>query len=175
MLFPNITSIKRQMQRQERTGHFHVNSKEEWNVFYDGVNHRVQSKRHCTRLAAMTQVFHLSREKISQGSIGPYNKPNNCKPETDFQQKFSFHICSNYVLISEITSLKRQVQRQERTGQFHVNSKEEWNKLYDGVNIRVQSNRQITQDLRQWHKSSIEAEKNISQGSIGPYNTPKQQ
>ena len=128
-----------------------------------------------TRLAARTQVFHRSREKIWQGSIGPYNTPNNCKPETDFQQKFTFHICSNHVLISDITSLKRQVQRQERTGQFHVNSKEEWNKLYDGVNIRVQSNRQITQDLRQWHKSSIEAEKNIAQESIGPYNTPKQQ
>ena len=132
VLFPNITSKKRQMQRQERTGHFHVNSKEEWNMFYDGVNHRVQSKRHCTRLVAMTQVFHRSREKISQGSIGPYNKLKNCKPETDFQEKFSFHICSNHELISDITSLKRQVQRQERTGQFHVNSKEEWNKLYDG-------------------------------------------
>ena len=85
-----------------------------------------------TRLAAMTQVFHRSSEKIWQGSIGPYNTPNNCKPETDFQQKFSFHICSNHVLISDITSLKRQVQRQERTEQFHVKSKEEWNKLYDG-------------------------------------------
>ena len=122
----------------------------------------------------MTQVFHRRRKKISQGTIGPYNTPNNCKPKTDFQQKFTFHICSNHVLISDITSLKRQMQRQERTGHFHVNSKEEWNKLYDGVNIRVQINRQITQDLRQWHKSSIEAEKNISQGSIGPYNTPKQ-
>ena len=97
-------------------------------------------KRH----TAMTQVFHRSREKISQGSIGPYNTPNNCKPETDFQQKFTFHICSNHVLISDITSLKRQVQRQERTGQFHVNSKEEWNKLYDGVNNRVQSKRHYT-------------------------------
>ena len=75
VLFPHITSKKRQMQRQERTSHFHVNSKEEWNMFYDGVKHRVQSKRHYTRLAAMTQVFHRSREKISQGSIGPYNTP----------------------------------------------------------------------------------------------------
>ena len=122
----------------------------------------------------MTQVFQRRRKKSSQGSIGPYNTPNNCKPETDFQQNFTFHICSNHVLISDITSLKRQVQRQERTGHFHVNSKKEWNKLYDGVNIRAQINRQITQELRQWHKSSIEAEKNISQGSTGPYNTPKQ-
>ena len=223
-----------------------------------------------TRFAAMTKVFHSGRKNISQGSIGPYNTPNNCKPETDFQQKFSFHICSNHVLISDITSLKRQVQRQERTGQFHVKSKEEWNKLYDGEyssaeqptnytrlaamtqvfhrsrkkyltrkhwtlqhakttvnrekspskispfkyiwpmcyshtsqakNARCRDRREqvtsastpkrsgtcftmvwiiecrasdITQDLRQWHKSSIEAEKNISQGSIGPYNTPKQ-
>ena len=66
------------------------------------------------------------------------------------------------------------MQRQEKTGHFHVNSKEKWNMFYDGVNNRVQSNRQFTQDLRQWHKSSIEAEKNNSQGSIGPYNTPKQ-
>ena len=99
-----------------------------------------------TRHTAMTQVFHRSRDKTSQGIIGPYNTPNNCKPETDFQQKFTFHICSNHVLISDIKSLKRQVQRQERTGQFHVNSKEEWNKLYDGVNIRMQSNRQFTQE-----------------------------
>ena len=28
-----------------------------------------------TRHTAMTQVFHRSREKISQGSIGPYNTP----------------------------------------------------------------------------------------------------
>ena len=51
------------------------------------------------------------------------------------------------------------MQRQERTGHFHVNSKEEWNMLYNGVNNRVQSNRQFTQGPRQWHKSSIEAEK----------------
>ena len=51
------------------------------------------------------------------------------------------------------------MQRQERTGHFHVNSKEEWNMFDDDVNNREQSNRQFTQDLRQWHKSSIEAEK----------------
>ena len=66
------------------------------------------------------------------------------------------------------------MQTQERTGHFHVHSKEERNMFYVGVNNRVQSNRQFTQDLRQGHKFSIEAEKNISQGSIGPYNTPKQ-
>ena len=122
---------------------------------------------------ATTQVFYRSRKKTSQGSIGPCNTPNSCKPEKDSQQKFTFHACSNHVLISNITSLKRQMQRQVRTGHFHVNSKEEWNKLYDGVNIRAQSDRQFTQDLRQWHYSSIEAEKNISQGSIGLHNTPK--
>ena len=269
MLFPHITNKKRQMQRQERTGHFHVNSKEEWYMFYDGVNHREQSSRQFTQDLRQWHKSSIEAEKnISQGSIGPYNTPNNCKPKTDFQQKFTFHICSNHVLISDITSLKRQVQRQERTGQFHVNSKEEWNKLYDGEyssaeqstnytrlaamtqvfhrsrkkrltrkhwtlqhakttvnrekcpskisplkyiwpmcyshtsqtkNARCRDRREqviststpkrsgtcfkmvwiiecrasdITQDLRQWHKSSIEAEKNISQGSIGPYNTP---
>ena len=96
-----------------------------------------------TRYTAMTQVVHRSRKKISQGSIRPYNTPNNCKPERDSQQKFTFHICSNHLLISNITSLKRQMQRQERTGQFHVNSKKEWNNAFDGVNHRVQSNRQL--------------------------------
>ena len=66
------------------------------------------------------------------------------------------------------------MQRQERTGHFHVNSKEEWNMFDDGVNNREQRNRKFTQDLRQWQKSSIEDEQNISQGSIGAYNTPKQ-
>ena len=119
-----------------------------------------------TRHMAMTQVFYRRRKKISQGSIGLYNTPKNCKPERDSQQKFTFHICSNHVLISNITSLKRQMQRQEGTGHFPVNSKEEWNKLYDGVNHRVQSNRQITQDIRQWHKSSIEAERTSHQQAV---------
>ena len=100
-------------------------------------------------------------------------RQNNCKPGTMSQQKFAFQICLTHVLFPNITSIKRQMQRQERTGHLHVNSKEEWNMFYDGVNHRVQSNRQFTKDLRRWHKSSIE-EKNISQGSIGPYNTPKQ-
>ena len=65
-------------------------------------------------------------------------------------------------VIPNITSIKRQMQRPERTGHFHVNSKEGWNMFYDGVNNRVQSNRQFTQDSRQWHKSYIEAEKNVS-------------
>ena len=78
------------------------------------------------------------------------------------KQKFAFQICLTHVLFPNITSKKRHMQRQERTDHFHVHSKEEWNMFYDGVNIRVQSNRQFTQDLRQWHKSSIEAEKNIS-------------
>ena len=51
------------------------------------------------------------------------------------------------------------MQRQEKTGHFHVNSKKEWNIVFDGVNHRVQSNRQFTHDIWQWHKSSIEAEK----------------
>ena len=89
------------------------------------------------------------------------------------KQKFAFQICLTHVLFPNVTIKKRQMQRQERTGHFHVNSKEEWNMLYNGLINREQSNRQFTQDLRQWHKTSIEAEKNISEGSIGPYNTPK--
>ena len=115
----------------------------------------------------MTQVFHRSRKKISQGSIGSYNTPNNCKPETDSQQKKTFHKCSIHVLISNNTSLKRHLQRQESTGHFHVNSKKRWNMFYDGVNNRVQSDRQFTQDLQQWHKSSIEAEKKSHKEALG--------
>ena len=175
VLFPNITSIKRQMQRQEKTSHFHVNSKEEWKKLYDGVNIRVQSNRQITQHIRQWHKSSIEAgKKISKGSIGPYSTPNTCKPERDSQQKFTFHICSNHLLISNITSLKRQMQRQERTGQFHVNSKEEWNIIHDGVNHRVQSNRQFTQDIRQWHKSSIEAEKNISPASSGPYKKSKQ-
>ena len=120
-----------------------------------------------TRHTARTQVFLRCREKIWHGKIGPYNTPNNCKTETDFQQKFTFHICSNHVLISDITSIKRQMQRQERRGHFHVNRKEEWNINYDGVNHRVESNRQFTQHIRQGHKSSFEAEKKSDTEKLG--------
>ena len=144
-------------------------------MFYDGVKKRVQSNRQFTHDLRQWHKASIEEEKkISQGSIGSYNTPNNCKPETDSQQKNTFHKCSIHVLISNNTSLKRHLQRQESTGHFHVNSKKRWNMFYDGVNNRVKSDRQFTQDLRQWHKSSIEAEKNISQRSIGPYNTPKQ-
>ena len=127
-----------------------------------------------TRLAAMTQVFHRSRKNISQWSIGPYNTPKQLWTRKKSNKKIAFQTCLTHVLFPKITSIKRQMQRQERTGHYHVHSKEEWNMFYDGVDNRVQSSQQFTQDLRQWHKSSIEAEKNISQGSIWPYNTPKQ-
>ena len=39
--------------------------------------------------------------------------------------------------------------------------------FYDGVNNRVKSDRQFTQDLRQWHKSSIEAEKESHKEALG--------
>ena len=160
VLFPNITSLKRQMQRQERTGHFHVNFKEEWNIFDDGVNNREQSNRQFTQDLRQWHKSSIEAEKnISQGSIEAYNTPNNCKPGTMSKQKFAFQICLTHVLFPNVTIKKRQMQRQERTGHFHVNSKEEWNMLYNGLINREQSNRQFTQDLRQWHKSSIEAEK----------------
>ena len=175
VLFPKITNKKRQMQTQERTGHFHVHSKEEWNMFHDGVNNRVQSNRQFTQDLRQWHKSSIEAEKnISKGSIGPYNTPKQLWTGKKSTKKVAFQICSTHVLFQNITSKKRQMQRQERTGHFDVHSKEEWNMFYDGVNIRVQSNRQFTQDLRQWHKSSIEAEKNISQGSTGPYNTPKQ-
>ena len=75
------------------------------------------------------------------------------------KQKFAFQICLTHVLFPNITIIKRQMQRQERTGHYHRHSKEEWNMFYECVNNRVQSNPQVTQDLRQWHKPSIEAEK----------------
>ena len=156
------------MQRQERTGHFHVNSIEEWNKLYDGVNHRVQSNRQITQGIRQWHKSSIEAGKnISQVSIRSYNTPNNCKSEKNSQQKLTFHICSAHVLFPNITSKKRQMQRQERTGHFHVNPKEEWNIFYDGVNHRVQSNRQITQDIRQWHKSSFEAEKKSHTEKLG--------
>ena len=123
----------------------------------------------------MTQVFHRSRKKyITRKHWTLQHAKTTVKRWKKSNEKAAFQICSTHVLFPDITSKKRQTQRQERTGHFQVHSKEEWNMFYDCVNIRVQSNRQFTQDLRQWHKSSIEAEKNISQGSIGSYNTPKQ-
>ena len=120
-----------------------------------------------TRHTAMTQVFHQSRKKSHKEPLYLTTRQNICKPKTMSKQKFAFQLCFTHVLFPKITSIKRQMQRPEITGHSHVNCKEEWNMFYDGVNNRVQSNRQFTQDLRQWHKSSIEAEKNISQGSIG--------
>ena len=156
------------MQRQERTGQFHVNSKEEWNIFYNGGNHRVQSKRQFTQDLRQWHKSSIEAEKnISQGSTGPYNTRKRLWTGKKTKQKFAFKLCSTHVLFPNIRSKKRQIQRQERTGDLHVNSKEEWNMFYDGVNNRVQSNREFTQDLRQWHKSSSEAGKNVSQGSIG--------
>ena len=115
------------------------------------------------------------QKKIShKEALDLTTRQNNSEPGKKSNKKVAFQLCSTHVLFPKITSKKRQLQTQERTGHFHVHSKEEWNMFYDCVNVRVQSNRQFTQDLRQWHKSSIEAEKNISQGSIASYNTPKQ-
>ena len=164
------------MQRQERTGHFHVNSKEQWNMFYDGVNSRVQSNRQFTQDFLHRHKSSIAAEKVShKEALDLTTRQNICKPKTMSKQKFAFQKCLTHVLFPKITSIKRQMQTQERTGHFHVHSKEEWNMFYDGENNRVQSNRQFTQDLRQWRKSSIEAEKIISQGSIGTYITPKEQ
>ena len=112
------------------------------------------------RLAAMTQVFQRSRKKTShKEALELKTRQNNCKPGTMSKQKFAFQLLSTHVLFPNITSKKCQMQRPERTGNFHANSKEEWNIIHDGVNHRVQSSRHFTQDLRQWHKSSTEAEK----------------
>ena len=110
LLFPNITSIKHRMERQKRTGHFHVNSKEAWNMFYDGVKNRLQSNRQFTQDIWQWHKSSIEAWKKSQGSIGPYNTPNTCRPEKDSQQKFTFHIYSAHVLFPNITSIKRQMQ-----------------------------------------------------------------
>ena len=124
VLFPNIASIKRQMQRQERTGQFHVNSKEEWNIFYNGVNHRVQSKRHFTQDLRQWHKSSIEAEKnISQESTGTYNTRKHLWTGKKTKQKFAFKLCSAHVLFPNITSIKRQMQRQEKTSHFHVNSK----------------------------------------------------
>ena len=161
VLFPNITSIKRQMhRREERTSHFHVHSKEEWNMFYDGVNNRVQGNRQFTQDWRQWHKTSIEAEKTShKEALFLTTRQNICKPKTMLKEKFALQKCLTHVLFPKITSIKRQMQRQERTGHFHVNSKEEWNKLYDGVNQRVQSNRQNTQGIRQWHKSWTEAGK----------------
>ena len=121
----------------------------------------------------MTQVFHRSRKKLL---LGKHWTLQHAKTTVNREKnrKNRLPVMFEPCVIPNITSIKRQMQRQERTGHYHVHSKEEWNMFYDGVDNRVQSSQQFTQDLRQWHKSSIEAEKNISQGSIWPYNTPKQ-
>ena len=113
------------------------------------------------------------KKKSHKEAFDLTTRHNNCEPGKKSNKKITFQLFSTHVLFPNITSKKCQMQTQERTGHFHVQSKEEWNTFYNGVNNRVQSNRQFTQDLRQWHTTSIE-EKNISQGSIGPYNTPKQ-
>ena len=174
VLFPKITSIERQMQRQERTGHYHVHSKEEWNMFDDGVNNRVQSNRQFTQDLRQWHKSSIEAEKISHNEALDLTTPKQLWTRKKSNKKIAFQKCLTHVLFPKITSIKRQMQRQERTGHYHAHSKEEWNMFYDGVDNRVQSSQQFTQDLRQWHKSSIEAEKNISQGSIWPYNTPKQ-
>ena len=116
-----------------------------------------------------------AEKKSHKEALDLTTRQNNCEPGEKSYKKLAFQLCSTHVLFPNSKSIKRQRQTQERTGHFHIHTKEEWNMFYNGVNNRVQSNRQFTQDLRQWHTTSIEAEKNISQGSIGPYNTPKQQ
>ena len=175
MLFPNITSIKRQMQRQERTGHFHVNYKEEWNMFHDGVNHRVQSKRHYTRLAAMTQVFHRNRKKISQGTIGPHNTRKQLWTDRNIEQKISLSIMFDPCVIPKHhkhktpdaeTGENRSFPCQPQRGVEYIlrwctSSNAEQPTIYTRHTARTQV----------FHRSR----EKISQGSIGPYNTPKQQ
>ena len=108
------------------------------------------------------------QKKIShKEALDPTTRRNNCERGEKSNKKFAFQICSNHVLVSNITSLQRQMQRQERTGHFHVNYKEECSMFYDGVNHRVQSKRQFTEDIRQWHKSSIEAEKKSHKKALG--------
>ena len=149
VLFPKITSIKHQMQRQERTGHYHVHSKEELNMFYDGVDNRVQSNRQFTQDLRQWHKSSIEAEKISHNEALDLTTPKQLWTRKKSNKKIAFQICLTHVLFPKITSIKRQMQRQERTGHYHVHSKEEWNMFYDGVDNRVQSSQQFTQDLRQ--------------------------
>ena len=108
------------------------------------------------------------QKKIShKEALDLTTRQNNCKPGTMSKQKFALQICLTNLLFPNITSIKHMMERQESTGHFHVNSKKRWNMFYDGVNNRVKSDRQFTQDLRQWHKSSIEAEKESHKEALG--------
>ena len=137
------------MQRQERTGHYHVHSKEELNMFYDGVDNRVQSNRQFTQDLRQWHKSSIEAEKISHNEALDLTTPKQLWTRKKSNKKIAFQICLTHVLFPKITSIKRQMQRQERTGHYHVHSKEEWNMFYDGVDNRVQSSQQFTQDLRQ--------------------------
>ena len=118
-----------------------------------------EQPKNYTRLAAMTQVFHRSRKKYLTRKHWTLQHAKTTVNREKNRTKKAFQLCSTHVLFPNITSIKRKMQRQERKGHFHVNPKEEWNIFYDDVHHRMRSNRQFTQDIRQWHKSSIEAEK----------------
>ena len=152
VLFSNITSIKRYMQTQREP----VTSTSTWKsrgtyftmVWFIEYRATDSSHKTCDDNTSLPSV----QKKIShKEALNLTTRQNNCKPGKMSKQKIDFQICLTHVLFPNITSIKRQMQRQERTGHFHVNSKEEWNIFYDGVNDRAQSNRQFTQDLRQWH------------------------
>ena len=115
-----------------------------------------------TRHTAMTQVLNRSWKKISHKEVLDLSNDQITVNREKTLNKNSPSIDVRLMCYSQTSQAKNTRCRQERTGHFDVNSKEEWNIIHDGVNHRVQSNRQFTQDLRQWHKTSIEAEKNLT-------------
>ena len=128
VLFPNITSIKRQMQSR-RVEVISTSTPQRGGTCFTMVwiiECRATDSLHKT-CGNDTSLPSKLEKNISQGSIEPYNTPNNCKPETDSQQKITFDICSAHLLFPNITSIKRQKHRKERTDHLYVNSKEEWN------------------------------------------------
>ena len=112
-----------------------------------------------TRHTAMTQVLNRSWKKISHKEVLDLSNDQITVNREKTLNKNSPSIDVRLMCYSQTSQAKNTRCRQERTGHFDVNSKEEWNIIHDGVNHRGQSNRQNTQDWRQWHKTSIEAGK----------------
>ena len=123
-VFPNITGAEHQMQRQERTGHFHVNSQEVEHVLRwcdrqvqgPDVSHKICGND--TNLPSNITLVKSNLQKTCSKSQN--SKSNNVRP----------------MCFPNITGAQRQMQRQERTGHFHVNSEEERNMFYDGVIVK---------------------------------------
>ena len=67
----------------------------------------------------MTQVFHRSWKKLfHKEALYLTTRQNICKPKTMSMRNFSFQIRLTHVLFPNITSIKRQIKRQEKNRSF---------------------------------------------------------